>query len=375
MNAIIIIGSVQAFFFSFLVFSKNENKLHDKILGFWLFCMGLQLLLKYINFNNLYIFVPWILGLNGGFPLLHGPFLFLYINTLTKNYRKLRKIDLLHFLPFLVFYIYLFPVLFFPNEAKIEIFIYGQNFEMKYIPLFIMILLSGPIYIIRSLISFKKHRGNITNFFSFNEEVGLKWLYYLILGLLAIWIAIFISYALTEIFNIVTPVERDVIIYIIFVMYVLVLGFKGFKQGSIFLNINFEKTLRDSNNTSPTTSDKESKVKDADLILERLQTYMETEKPYLEEKLSIVKLSDKMDIPYYILSQVINDKLNQNFFDYINTFRVNEAKAKLCNPKFDHYTVLGIALECGFNSKASFNRIFKLKTSLTPTQYKNSLKN
>jgi len=64
--------------------------------------------------------------------------------------------------------------------------------------------------------------------------------------------------------------------------------------------------------------------------------------------------------------------MNQNVFDFVNTYRVNEAKEKLCNPKYDHYTILGIALECGFNSKASFNRIFKIKTSETPSQFKNS---
>ncbi len=370
MNAIFIIGSVQAFFFSVLIFTKTQKKLHDKILGLWLFFMGLQLLMKYIIFNELYVYIPWILGFNGGLPLVHGPFLFLYINALTENYNKLRSIDLLHLLPFIIFYTYLSPVLFLSPEDKIQIFIHGGSFDMKYLPLFLMILISGPIYIIWSFFSLKKHQENILKFFSFNERVGLKWLYYLTLGLMVIWVAIFMSYLFEQVFRIINSTERDFIIYIVFVIYVFVVGFKGFKQGSIFFNLH----LLSINQDKSSKPKEKSQIKNSDETLIRIQDYMETEKPFLEEKLSIVQLSESLDIPYYILSQIINEKLNQNFFDFVNTYRVNEAKEKLIDPKFDHYTILGIAMECGFNSKASFNRIFKLKTSETPTQFRNSQK-
>ena len=378
MNAIFIAGSVQAFFFSVLIFTKTQKKLHDKILGLWLFFMGLQLLMKYINFNELYTYIPWILGLNAGFPLLHGPFLFLYINSLTKNYNKIRYIDLLHFIPFIILYIYLSPVLFFSSEAKVQIFIHGEDYDIKYLPLFFMILLSGPVYIVWSLFALKKHQNNILKFFSFNEIIGLKWLYYLTIGLGAIWLAIITSYALTYAIELIDITNRDIIIYFVFVLYVFIVGFKGFKQGSIFFDINHILSKAGQPGLNKIKKRQKEKqintVKDIDKILEEIKIYMNREKPYLEEKLTIIQLSENLQIPYYVLSQVINEKLNQNFFDFVNTYRVNEAKKKLCDPKFDHYTILGIALECGFNSKASFNRIFKLKTSETPTQYRNSQK-
>ncbi|PLX14689.1 MAG: hypothetical protein C0597_09645 [Marinilabiliales bacterium] len=381
MNAIFIIGSVQAFFFSILIFSKKHKSFHDKVLASWLLLMGLQLLLKYINFNELYIYVPWILGLNAGFPLVHGPMLFLYVNSLTKNYKKIRRIDYLHFIPFVLMYIYLLPVLLLSSESKIQIFIHGQNYDPKYLPLFILLILSVPSYIVWSFYSLKKHQSNILRFFSFNEKVGLQWLYYLTIGLGAIWLAIVLAYMLTYAFGIIHQANRDILIYIVFVIYIFILGFKGLKQGNIFFDIN--PLLSKANQSKKIGSlevEKEvkvkqaSKIKNADEILKKIQSYMEKEKPYLEEKLTIVQLSESLNIPYYILSQVINDKLNQNFFDFVNYYRVNEAKEKLCDPKFDHYTILGTALDCGFNSKASFNRIFKLKTSKTPTQYKNSQK-
>jgi len=382
MNAIFLIGSVQAFFFSVLIFSKKRKKLHDMILGSWLLVMGLQLLLKYIYFNDLYVHIPWIVGLNVGFPLLHGPFLFLYINSLTKNYKKLRWIDFLHLIPFIIMYVALTPILFLDSETKINIFVNGQDYDKRYFPLFIMLILSVPLYISWSFYSLKKHQTNILRFFSFNEVVGLKWLYYLTIGLGAIWLAILTAYLLTYAVEVIELSNRDILIYLVFVLYVFVLGFKGFKQGSIFLDINpvltskkisYDKILEVKANK--TKEKQKDKIKDSDLVLKKLQNYMISEKPFLEEKLTIVQLSEAINIPYYILSQIINDNLNQNFFDYVNTHRVNEAKEKLCDPKLDHYTILGIALDCGFNSKASFNRIFKLKTSETPSQYKNSHKN
>jgi len=380
MNAIFLIGSVQAFFFSILIFSKKRKYHHDKILASWIFIMGLQLFIKYIYFNNLYIHIPWILGLNAGFPLLHGPFLFLYINSLTKNYRKLRWIDFLHFIPFAIMYISLAPILLLDTEVKINIFVYVHGFDKRYLPLFIMMILSAPIYIIWSLYALKKHQATILKFFSFNEIVGLKWIYYLTIGLGTIWFAILIAYTLTYAFEIIELSNRDILIYLVFVLYVFILGFKGFKQGSIFVDINPSilqsiKIKQTGKNEIGETSLKEKptrKIKDADGILDKLLNHMNQEKPYLEEKLTIVQLSESLNIPYYTLSQVIKEKMNQNFFDFVNTYRVNEAKVKLCDPKLDHYTILGIALECGFNSKASFHRIFKIKTSETPTEYRNA---
>ena len=383
MNAIFLIGSVQAFFFSVLIFSKKRKNLHDKILAIWILAMGLQLLMKYIYSQELYIDIPWILGLNVGFPLLHGPFLFLYINSLTNNYKKLRLVDYAHFIPFVIMYIFLTPVLFLDAESKINIFVQAQDYDKKYLPLFVMIILSAPIYIMWSLYALKKHQSNILKFFSFNEIVGLKWLYYLTIGLGAIWVAIFIAYILTYAFGIIELFNRDILIYLVFVVYVFIMGYKGFKQGSIFIDINpaLLKSKEISQNIEVKTKEFENKekatdkIKDADEIVKKLKDYMLKEKPFLEEKLSIVQLSESLGIQYYILSQVINEKMKQNFFDFVNTYRVNEAKEKLCDPKFDHYTILGIALDCGFNSKASFNRIFKIKTSETPSQYRNTYKN
>ena len=85
---------------------------------------------------------------------------------------------------------------------------------------------------------------------------------------------------------------------------------------------------------------------------------------------SLQMMADDLQISREKLSYLINTGQQKNFYKFINEFRIEEVKERLLNPKFDHFTVLGIGLECGFNSKSSFNRIFKEETGFTPSEFK-----
>ena len=84
-------------------------------------------------------------------------------------------------------------------------------------------------------------------------------------------------------------------------------------------------------------------------------------------------MADDLQISRHKLSHIINSGQQKNFYKFINQFRVAEVKLMLTDPSYHHYSVLGIAMECGFNAKTSFNRIFKEETGLTPTEYKLAL--
>ena len=106
---------------------------------------------------------------------------------------------------------------------------------------------------------------------------------------------------------------------------------------------------------------------------EKLIEYMRLEKPYLNPDLTLTKLASDIDISTHHLSQIINEQFKLNFFEYINQFRVEEVKSKIIDPKFENYSLLGIAFDSGFNSKSSFNRIFKKFTNQTPSQFKSAV--
>jgi AraC-like DNA-binding protein len=97
---------------------------------------------------------------------------------------------------------------------------------------------------------------------------------------------------------------------------------------------------------------------------------MESSKPYVNPTLTLPALSKQMNVSPNHLSQVINEKMGRNFFEFINYYRVEEAKALLKSPGKQHLTLAAIGFESGFNSVSSFNSIFKKVTSRTPSQYR-----
>jgi ligand-binding sensor domain-containing protein/AraC-like DNA-binding protein len=110
--------------------------------------------------------------------------------------------------------------------------------------------------------------------------------------------------------------------------------------------------------------------KKSDEYLQKIIDLMGKGKLYRDEELSLKLLSKKTGISVHHLSQVINERLEKNFFDFINTYRIEEAKKLLVNPKQSHKKILSIAFDVGFNTKAAFNRVFKKYTNITPSEYK-----
>ena len=103
--------------------------------------------------------------------------------------------------------------------------------------------------------------------------------------------------------------------------------------------------------------------------IEDLKNLMEQEKPYLNPELNLADLADMAKMNRAQLSETINAGFGKNFNDFVNQYRVNAFKKMLAENHQDRLSLLGIALECGFNSKATFNRVFKKLTNLSPTDY------
>ncbi len=102
----------------------------------------------------------------------------------------------------------------------------------------------------------------------------------------------------------------------------------------------------------------------------QLETYLENEKPYLNETLCRASLSGALGITPNNLSQVLSQSLNTNFYDLLNRYRVEEVKKRLVDPRYENYKIIAIAYDCGFSSKAVFNKVFKKITNTNPSDYK-----
>lgn len=363
---IYIIGIIITFFLSFVLLTKKDKSNADKILFIWLCVILAHLAMFALISSEEYIHFPYFLGIELPIPLLHGPLLFLYTTSLT-NKRRVTVRDMVHFIPFAIALFFIMPFLF--QSAAYKIMVYkneGEAYSLLTTIIFFGIILSGIIYSVLSLRSLLQHKRIIENNYSYIEKINLQWLFRLIIGLFSIWIIVLFA--------------DDKIIFSSVVLYVFFIGYYGIKQVGIFTNQPPLIISTDSISTIPelpveifsdTTKYQKSSLSDDQIesIHIKLIQLMKEKKLHLTPELTLSMVSQELNVHPNTLSQVINSKEQKNFFDYINSLRVEEFIMRIAIPENQKYTLLSLAFECGFNSKTSFNRNFKNITGKSPTEY------
>lgn len=369
MGIIFIIGAVQAFWLEFILLKKKNKSLPDKILAVWMFFIGIHLFLYYLYHIDYYYEYPVVMGLMVPLPLVQAPFLFIYVSSLTLSEKKFSKLIYLHFITAALYYLSLTKT-FFMSKSELLAFIEVTKVDppINIIIFSFLIDISGLVYIPWAIIKLKKHQKTIGENFSYTESINLVWLRNLIYGMSAIWTAVFIS-VLMEVYLPYQGFDYSIIIYTTVVIFVFIIGYYGTRQGVIFTEENKKGSLTNENNTKVKYEKSSLKEDKSEQYLKKLLDYMEAEKPYLESKITLPQLAEKLDIHYNYLSQIINEKLNQNFYEFVNGYRVEEFKSRIQNNNSEKLTLLGHALESGFSSKSSFNEVFKKTTGTTPSKY------
>jgi AraC-like DNA-binding protein len=269
-------------------------------------------------------------------------------------------------------------LLFLPFLITTTFWLYLNFLEINFVKLKYFIEILDSIFLIGtwffSLIVFYlvvkmlvQHKNNILIFHSNTQDVDLNWLYKLMLVFPILFIV-------QIIFNINS--NQYYLINISDIAVFLILFYSGFhiaQQREIFDVSNQQKVDIENQITENIVVKKEELI-DNNLVLEianSLENLMKEKKPFLNKNLSLPKLADKLNIRTHILSFVLNTHYNVNFYNYINSFRIDYCKALLTNSEKQHITMEGLALEGGFGSKSTFNTLFKKQTGTTPTQYKN----
>ncbi|MCP4459673.1 MAG: AraC family transcriptional regulator [Cytophagales bacterium] len=369
MGFVFVLGVVQAFFIEFILLNKKNKNLSDRILAVWMFIIGLHLFLFYLHYAEFIVNYPHLLGLGLPFPLLHGPLLLLYVNSLIDPQKRFYKRNYLHFIPFLFCYALLTPWLMLSvDDLQSHIDLAETNVIT---PVYLMIILAmtvstGVIYVTWALLQLRKHQKNLGNNFSYRESVDLKWLRNLILGMGIIWVVVIIS-NFTLFVN--DDSSGDVMIYTTVTIFVFFIGYFGIRQGNVFsdntheLRENFVEATRVKYEKSSLKKDKGQEY------LKALEAYMIDKKPFLESKITLPQLADRLDIQPNNLSQVINENLGKNFYDFINEYRVEEFKRRITSDEGKNITLLGLAYDSGFSSKSTFNEVFKRVTGQTPSGF------
>ncbi|WP_421919919.1 helix-turn-helix domain-containing protein [Marinifilum sp.] len=364
-NGFLIFAIIQSLVLAGLFSSKNKRNSADLIMTIWLSFFAVHSFLILLNLNLEGQILFKVLPTN--IPLLYGPFLFLYICVKSRKTQKQEVIDIIHFIPFVAL-------------AFLSVFLYQSVWFQKILA--ISGVISGMAYCVLSLLQLKKHNDVIIEQFSYIEKINLAWISRLVKVLVVIWFVVIVAVILNRFFNIYLPLNVFFLCIPLFVSY---LAYHGFKQQVIF------SQMLDDSEDLKTNKIGENKIKSNDLPeQDQLKTYLKsglnTEKMkaihaslqnammskelYLKANLSLAELSSELNIPQHHITQTLNTHVHKSFYDYINSFRVEAFKKRIKNGDAENFSLLGIALDCGFNSKSTFNRIFKKDTGISPSEFK-----
>ncbi|MBN2038524.1 MAG: helix-turn-helix transcriptional regulator [Spirochaetes bacterium] len=358
----------------FILFVMKRNKKANVFFGLFIAILSLNYFSMFLHGNefDLPALIITIFSLPG--ISIIGVLIYLYTLNMTGTAGKFRLKDLAHF----VIYIVLLGVSFigwYLSKGNPDKFLFAKNF---FLLLMGVGLTNSLVYIIISFLNLRKYNNNLEKYFSDIDRYDMSWLKKLTaLSLLffIIWNAEFwILY-----FELIARKPFGLLLNMGLLLIII------FSSAYYLINkpdITSEtKEMLDELEVEKEKSEKEKYAKqNIDDIMKkeylgRIRKYMDTEKPYLNENVTIKDLASGMDIPSHHLSIVINDVLNMNFYTFINEYRIKEAIKILNDPENTDANILSIAYRSGFNSKSTFNSVFKKITHKTPSEYRNSLSN
>ncbi len=361
-NIILVVIAFQYLFFSFFLFNQRKGRLiSNRLFAVFMLFNGWGLAAWFFINSRVIVFryiYPLLISDNS-IHFLIPPLFFLYTISLTYRDFKLKKIYLFHLAPFLIDFLQLTIRYFSKSSVFISNMFYYYSFFGSDERLIRDIIFDTQfiVYLAASLYVIKTYGSQIKNTFSSIERVNLSWLRTIIIGILTIRI---IGITKHYIFHLTGYFSQVLTFFLLISQYIfmVVIIYKGLKQPEIFsaVEVNFKRRNLSENITEQ--------------YARRLEKYMDSSEPYLDPDLTLKRLADKVGIPPSSLSEVINTVYHKNFFDFINSYRIEKSKYLLQKAK--DKTVLEILFSAGFNSKSVFNRIFKQYTGVTPTAWKNN---
>lgn len=375
-NLLIIVTSISLFISLFLAFFllsvKTKQQTSNALFATFLIITAIDLsgpLLSLVVQN------PSNLGmLRNTLAFLQIPVFYLYVVSVCYSDFKLKPKYLLHLLPFLLANVILLPRFYFVNVAsKINLLQNRQNvLELQFSHILfhtqIVVYLMAVFMLLR-----KTKKIYLENYAGANIK-SYQWLFQFTTALTILYLIALVKniFKFSEYEYIFEWVNSGLLIFQLFITCWYLL--KALNNPSLFRNIDSKlKLVADiilENKDSEPLAGNEKKQ---DETLLKLQQFMMAEKPYLNPSLTIQDIAATIQIPTRELSILINHELDQHFYDFVNSYRIEHAMEILKDTTKSKLTILEILYEVGFNSKSSFNTAFKKHTGYTPTDYRKTL--
>ncbi len=357
---VLLLGAIiaQGIFAALILFFHQRNPLPNKFLSLLLLSFSLWLIDSFYKVAHIYEQNPDFYFQPIFYSFAFGPLIYFYVKTLTNNTYRLKKKDFLHFVPTgiqaLLYWFLTFQAYDFKRWFWMEVhhpITYDLEYDLTLLSLFVYLLLS-----IRLL---KKYQVWLQNNFSEFSKINLNWLKIIlsIMGVLCLlWgIDVFLR-------DVLSIYQMHNFSEIIMGVAVLLLAFGSIRQNSI-VDVEF----KESKDKAIEVAARKEKI-DV-LLLEKIKVRMETNQDFLNPTLTLKDFAKNLHEPSRNISIHINQGLQMSFVDFVNQYRVAAVKQQIAVGALANFTLLAIALESGFNSKSTFNRVFKKSTGMSPSEY------
>ena len=354
----------------FLVLIKKGKKQSNVLLALFLLSYAAIPLDTLINFGEAFRqfainFSPNIFYVFGSAYWLEAVLLLFYVRSLIYKDFSFKKIDLLYLLPFALYLIYEANNWYMlDSETKIAILkgyhIETEPFYTRFINLFreCFRTFCGLL----CLLELRHYQKQIKNNFADIEAVDLTWLKILIIGFLIIRVqAVMVTLGYMTSIDLHLTINYPLLGQLSNFMVMFLISFL------IFFSLGVSNLFHGIDRSTLTNQEKQSIDPTQ---ISALTLYMKEHKPYLNQLLTLDNLAAQTFMPPRQLSQIINRHFNKNFFEFINTYRIEESQSLLTKEENAKVTMLEIMAQAGFNSKATFNTFFKKIAGMTPTQYR-----
>lgn len=383
LSVFILFSAIHGIFLSFQILSKSKSKKSNFLFAIILFIISIHLIEILIGLRGYTYLLPHIDGIT--FPLIFtiGPLYYFYVRFITDPKFKLQGYHVAHFLPAIIIFYQLLPYYFLNSESKAQSL--KQIAEMlasaeivtlsnDLIIQLIFHSLQLTAYLAASFIYVKRFKEKTKEETAQTDAIEkIDWLgrttfafgcYTGFYFLMLMSLLNFGSYYLVI----------DTVWLFIVSLFIHLAGYAVIRQPILEVNniINYEP--------EPSSTDKKyvsSSLSEIELdeIHSALINYMKDHKPYLNDKLRLSDVAEKINTSSYNLSRVINEKEGLNFYEFVNRYRIQESIELMNSDTKQSKKILAIAFEAGFNNKVSFNRSFKKITGKTPSQFRDHIQN
>ena len=372
-------GTLQGILLALLIyFHPRSDRSVNIFLALYLICFSLiattPLIQQAVTWQKSFFIEP--------FPFLAGPLLYFYVRSFKEKIGWGKALPHLVFFILVTFFAYWYigrMADLYPGEKQVP----AEALRNPTAIIFNIVKLGQMVsyYFLtrRELLSYQR---SIRQLFSETSRIDLGWIKWLAGGYLVFIVVTMITFGLM--FNYPGYFNLWMLSYAaILTPYIYMATFKGITQPTLWQvqpgadQAMIEKEIheveemelakKDEKPKPSKTSLNESKLEET---LIRIIEVMEGDKLYQEPELSLQNLANKLQFPTYQVSQAINEGMKKSFYDLINGYRVEEAKRLLLDSKNRNFTILSVGFEAGFNSKTTFNTVFKKFTGLTPTDFR-----